>query len=91
MNYIKVIWHHDFSDDPVELYCELDDGRMEVRKVEIFRDQSVGFASATETNGLTQLGYLQVPPNDEIAADPEFEVEEIDQSQFEQVWKSATD
>jgi hypothetical protein len=38
MHYIKVFWKHQHRDEPVELYSELDDGRWEVRKVEVSRD-----------------------------------------------------
>jgi len=42
MTYLKVKWIHSHPDAPVLLYSELDRERWEVRKVEVFRDGSLG-------------------------------------------------
>lgn len=86
MRYIRVQWIHSHPGHPVELYSELDDGCWEIRKVEIFPDGRVGFASATETAHSTELGEATVPPLEEIAADPQFRPEEISKEEFERVW-----
>ncbi|WP_353885443.1 DUF6881 domain-containing protein [Acinetobacter bereziniae] len=36
MQYLKVEWMHDFLDEPIFLYSELDKNRNELRKVEVF-------------------------------------------------------
>jgi hypothetical protein len=86
MTYIRVRWLHDCPDEPIWLFSELDDLRCEVRKVEVFADGSQGFASSLESVGSTQLGEAPVPPLSEIAAEPEFEPEEISKEEFEAVW-----
>lgn len=86
--YIRVRWLHDFQDEPVDLWSELDRERFETRKLEIFRDGTVGFASATEATDGTRLGSIPVPPLAEIARDPEFVLEEISQEAFERRWNA---
>jgi hypothetical protein len=86
--YIRVRWLHDFRDEPIELWSELDQLRLEIRKLEIFRDGTIGYASATETAQGTQLGSIPVPPLKEIAMDPQFVPEEISQDEFEREWNA---
>ena len=89
MQYVKVQWHHEFPDDPIAYYSELDDDRYETRKVQIYRDGHMEWADTgheTDTAGLSEIAF---PPLDEIAADPEFTPEEIDAQQFEEVWRQA--
>ena len=38
MDYVLTEWDHDLDDEPCLIYSELDDGRMERRKVEFFRN-----------------------------------------------------
>jgi len=89
MNYIKVKWVHNFADEPIWLYGELDAERWEVRKVEIFPDGSYGYASKSNAVRDTQLGLLQTPSNEEIAKGSQFEVFEIAKVEFEEVWLKA--
>ncbi len=56
MRYLRVQWLHSHPDEPVTLYSELDDEGWEVRKVEIFADGHIGFASKTEVVGSIELG-----------------------------------
>jgi len=86
MNYLKVRWIHSHSDEPVLLYSELDESRWEKRKIEVFVDGHVGYASATTSAGSTQLGEEPVPPMVKIADDPQFEPLEITRQEFEDVW-----
>lgn len=44
MTYIKVQWIHDFEDEPILLYSELDSMRNEVRKVEVYKNNELGYA-----------------------------------------------
>ena len=88
MTYLKVRWIHKSPDDPVLLYSELDDERREIRKVEIFPDHSIGFASANSKAKDTRLGEVPVPSIEEIAADPEFEPREISLADFELIWRN---
>ena len=86
MNYIKVTWTHSRADEPFLLYSELDEGRWEVRKVEVFADGHSGYASSTESVGSSRLGDVPVPPMAEIAADSQFKPVEITKQEFEEVW-----
>ena len=91
MTYIRVKWIHNFPDEPVLLYSELDDQRFEVRKVEMFPDGSIGYADRHLSCSVndTQLGSEPVPAVEKIAKDPEFEAIEIDRDEFESVWNTA--
>jgi hypothetical protein len=91
MTYIKVIWHHEFRNEPVTLYSELDDQRFEVRKVELFSDGRTAFSCASDSSSspYSQLGLVPIPDNTEIARDSQFEIFEIEAEEFDLVWKSA--
>lgn len=89
MQYIAVRWIHSESEDPIELFCELDHDRFEVRKVEVYGDGRIDFACAEMETGDTRLGECEVPPLKEIAADPEFEPREISAAEFEAIWRIA--
>ena len=86
MKYIRLYWIHDRRNMPVWLISELDDRNWEVRKVEIWRDGSKGYADRQTSYGSTGLGQVPVPPFDELAQLPGFELEEISQAEFEQEW-----
>lgn len=90
MEYLKVRWIHDSLSDPVLLMSELDSDRYEVRKVEVYADGRMGFASADRESSGTILGEKPIPPVTEIASDPQFIVEEFDRDSFEHAWHSAT-
>ena len=85
--YIRHRWDHDFDNDPVELWSELDEHRFELRKLEYFRDGTVGYADRTESSSRTQLGDQPVPGNAEILSTGEFEELEVSEASFEERWK----
>lgn len=89
MIYILVKWTHNLNDEPVLLFSELDDERWEKRKVEVYADGRMGYASGEERVGNTGLGKVPVPSLDEIASDPEFDPSEISQMEFERIWVKA--
>ena len=89
MRYIRVFWRHEHPDEPVELLSEVDDARWEVRKVERFRDGTVGWAIEDDSVGTTQLGLDPMPPLAEIANDPQFQAGEITRAEFELAWDAA--
>lgn len=86
VTHICVRWIHENADEPVLLYSELDEGRWEVRKVEVFRDGTQGFASVLENNVRSFLGEVPVPPLEDIDADPQFVTSLISAVEFEEVW-----
>ena len=89
LEYLACKWHHDDAGYPIELYSELDDGRWEVRKVEVFRDGRMQCASASGASGDTCLGLMPVPSLAEIAANPEFTPAILDHATFEEIWNRA--
>jgi hypothetical protein len=89
MEYLKVDWHHDSSYDPCILLSELDEDRMEVRKVEIFKDGVANWADASGNSGDTQLGMEPIPSIEEIGSDPQFTPKSIDRQEFEASWRLA--
>lgn len=68
------------------LYSELDDSRMETRKIEIWTDGKIGFSDSSESTASTKLGEAVVPPISEISKDPQFQPIEISKEEFEEVW-----
>lgn len=84
--YIEGIWHHDYSDEPVLLFSELDESRYEIRKVHVFRDGRVVWAS--EQHDPDFLSELPVPSVDEINTDPHSDstVREVPSYVFESIW-----
>lgn len=89
MIYLKVHWSHDSENQPVAFYSEMEDDRMEIRKVELFADGSLGFADETNSSGRTMLGALPMPTLEELAAGPHYEPEEITREEFEDIWRLA--
>ncbi len=86
MRYLRIQWLHDHPDEPVELFSELDEAGWEVRKVEVFRDGSLGFASRTEATPSTVLGEAPVPALADITADAQFRPLPLSKEEFESVW-----
>jgi hypothetical protein len=89
MRYLRVVWHHDFDDEPVELYSKLDDEGYEVRKVEIYRNGLRNYADSVKSTGQTELGEIPVPSIEEIAEQEEFSPTWIGPAQFEEAWRLA--
>jgi hypothetical protein len=89
MRYVRVAWRHAFPSDPIVIYSELDDDRWEARKVEVFPDGSLGYASAEGSSCSTELSSEQHPPLQEIARDRQFEPAEITKQEFEEIWLRA--
>src|SRR5438132_81518 len=89
MIYLHTRWIHESSDDPVDLYAELDDDRFEVRKVEVFRNGSLGFANENESVNGTRLGEVAIPGIEAIDADPQFISESMTVREFENLWAEA--
>ena len=84
--YIDVQWRHRSDADPTRLVSELDEQRMETRKLEFFEDGRVGYAWADHTAHGTELGLAPVPPLTEINADPEFVGTTITAADFDALW-----
>jgi len=72
LTYLKVRWLHNDLAYPVLLLSELDECRYEVRKAGMYADGRTDIASAQGGVGQAELGQVAVPPNEDIANDPEF-------------------
>jgi hypothetical protein len=88
VKYVKIQWVHSHPDEPVWVYCELDNEHLEVRKVELFPNGAKGYADALEEVGGTRMAWEPHPTLEEIASDPQFVPSEITMEEFERVWKS---
>lgn len=86
MAFILVKWIHDFPEEPVLLYSEIDEKRREVRKVHMFRDGSAHFADRERYSGRTRLSGDPVPSLTELGRQKEFQPHEISAKDFEDVW-----
>ena len=64
----------------------MDDERNELRKVEVYADGKVGYATAQVEVGDTRLSLYPLPELEEIAIDPEFRPKEISKEEFDIVW-----
>lgn len=87
--YIMVDWEHNYGDEyPIRVYSELDGDGFEVRKVEIFPSNRIGYAFDNIEFGGTGLGLEPVPDLHEIATDPyeKFIPKEVSKDEFEKIW-----
>jgi hypothetical protein len=90
MQHIKVQWMHEFHDEPILIYSEIDDVGWELRKVEIYRNGDASFASKTISAGMSMLSVEPLPSPSEIASDPQFKIEIINQAEFDNIWDMYT-
>ncbi len=88
--YIYSKWKNSPAGSPVEFYSELDPNRYETRKIEVFANGSLGFASSVKATDGTRLGITPVPHISEIRSQPEFDIKEISKKDFEVKWLEAT-
>ncbi|WP_367125679.1 DUF6881 domain-containing protein [Streptomyces phytohabitans] len=89
MQYWQVLWHHDFPDEPVVLFSEIDDRGYETRKVERFRDGRLGWADETVAAGGTMLGEVPVGSIVDVDAQAEFTAVVIPEARFDAAWRRA--
>ena len=87
--YFAVRWHHDSPDGPVLLFEELNEQRLETRKVEQFADGRRIRSDRIAPDLDTSLSWEPVPSEAEIDSQPEFSVELLTADEFEAVWSSA--
>ncbi len=87
--YIYSKWKNNPAGSPSEFYSELDAFRYETRKVEVFQNSKLGYASNTMSSSGTILGIQPVPPATEIMKQPEFDIKSISKQDFEAMWTKA--
>ena len=71
MQYSKLIWTHSHAEMPREILSEYDAEGWEQRKVEIFADGAMSYASQHESSNGAQLSLIQRPSDDEVRHEPE--------------------
>ncbi|WP_430510826.1 DUF6881 domain-containing protein [Gottfriedia solisilvae] len=86
MNYIYVEWNHPFESEPFIIISEIDDKQYEIRKIEIFKNGSIGFADSNVEYLGTELSAEPFPSIDEIKSESEFIPKKISKEQFEEYW-----
>lgn len=91
MEYFGARWLHNDEDDPVVLWHEVGDDRLEARKVHEFRDGTLERTDRIQPEKRTSLSWTTLPLVDEIQVQPDFEVFPLTADQFEAVWQSAHD
>lgn len=89
MTYIKVSWNHSFQDEPILMFSELDGDRNEIRKVEVYRENLLGYACDDRNKNGTLLSECEIPELSVINEDIQFEGIEIEKDEFEKIWKKA--
>lgn len=87
--HLRVHWHHEFPEEPVELYSEIGEDGYELRKVQVFRDGRLERADADSETPLTGLAEVPVGSVEEIGAKNEFSPDVITRSEFERMWSLA--
>lgn len=86
MKYVLVKWKQNNPRYPILLYSELNDARLEVRKIDVYADGHMGFADPHESTDDTGLAVVPFPELSEITKDTEFLPAEISKEEFEAVW-----
>ena len=86
MRYIDINWHHDADEEPYRLVSEIGADGLEKRKLEFFRNGTVGFASELVSSDSTMLGVGKIPALEIIVAQPDFSGRAISKEEFEQLW-----
>jgi uncharacterized protein DUF6881 len=89
MRYLKVIWHHDFPDQPVIWYAEIGDDGYETRAIEVYRDGRYDYADEQRSTGETILAEAPIPSAEDIAKNAELSPTVIAVEEFENVWRRA--
>ncbi|MFD7920617.1 DUF6881 domain-containing protein [Streptomyces sp. NPDC059740] len=87
MQYWKVLWHHEFTEEPIAIYSEIGEDGYETRKVERFRDGRWGWASEHASSAPTELGEIPLGSIEDFQNEPEFSAFVITEEEFEAVWR----
>ncbi|MYT31950.1 MULTISPECIES: hypothetical protein [unclassified Streptomyces] len=89
MQHWKVIWHHEFDEEPVILFSEIGDDGYEIRKVQEYRDGRLLYTDGT--NETAEIGLSEIPVGDieDVASQSEFSAFVISAADFEMIWNRA--
>ena len=89
MTYVWITYHHDEEDEPSEVYSELDENRLEVRKVEFFRN-GLSFSYGAARGNFD--ARAKAPGPEDLRArhvSGEQEARAISRSFFQEIWNQA--
>jgi hypothetical protein len=75
--------------DPLEYYVEFDALRNEIRKVEVYPDGRIGYATQEKNTPGTELGLLHAPPFSEILKIEGLDSRQITAQEFQVMWQKA--
>lgn len=80
-------WFHDFVNEPCIIYSEIDTQRYEVRKVEVYKNETVRKYGENISDSQMELGDAAFSQNlDEINRDRQFYAKYITKEEFESIW-----
>lgn len=85
MEYLLVTWKHQFPDEPVNFYMEIDEKRVQVRVLELYKNGEFAYAT-TEKVYKTFLAKEPYPTIDEINSNEEVRAKKIGKEEFEKIW-----
>lgn len=88
-SYFACRWHHDADGEPVLIYGELNEDRMETRKVHEFRDGTLERTDAVRPEQRTSLSWVPVPALEDIDGQPDFAILPLTAAEFQAVWRRA--
>lgn len=85
MEYLLVTWEHNFIDDPIKFYMELDEDRNQLRVIEVYEDNKIAYASLSKEYN-TFLAKEKYPTIEELNSMEEFKGSYITKDEFEDLW-----
>lgn len=89
LQYLRVSWSHDYDQEPVEYFSEVDEDGRELRKVVRYRDGRWDWADKFRDTDEIGLSEVPISPVEEIKSDDEFDGELISVEAFESAWQRA--
>lgn len=84
--YFAVRWRHDSPHDPALLFEELNEQRLETRKVEQYADGSRIWSDRIAPALNATLSWEPIPSEADIDSQQDFTVEPLTAEEFEVVW-----
>ncbi|CAM5301853.1 hypothetical protein MAUB1S_05269 [Mycolicibacterium aubagnense] len=89
MKYVYVHWRLSGEHRPAEMFYEIDDDLVEVRKVEKYPGGHMDVAGPEIETGETWISGDRFPSLEEINSDGEFVAKEISGHEFNEIWGQA--
>lgn len=86
MKYMKGYWIHQFEDEPVLYFHEIDEDGYERRRVQFYQNGGFNQVSKELETDDEYLSPALIPSVEEINEDPQFRAEWINESSFEEIW-----